>query len=664
MALSAPGVGSNLDVNSIVTQLMSIERQPLEALDTKEVGFQGKLSAYGTLRGALSAFQTAASDLSSLAKFQAFSATSSDTGILSASASATASAGSYAVEVTQLAKAQAVVTAGQANATASIGSGAATTLTFQFGTISGGTLTNGVYTGAGFDQAGTSSTGTVTIDATNNSLQGIRDAINSADIGVKASIVKDGSASPYRLVLQSEQSGAANSIKLSVSGDATLASLLSYDAAGTQQLTQTTAAQDAKATVNGVAISNSTNVFADAIDGVSLTVTKAGTTQLSVAQDTAGVKNSVGAFVKAYNDLNKTLEDLTSFDPTTKRAGVLIGEATVRTVQNQLRNVLSGTLAGLNPGGVQVLSQAGVTFQRDGTLALDSSKLSQALAQDPKGTAALFASFGRPSDSLISFSSAESNTGAGRYAVTISQLATQGTLVGSGAAGLTITAGVNDQLTVNVDGVGATVSLTAGTYTATSLAAQVQAAVNGAAAFSTDGISVTATQNAGVLTLTSKRFGSASAVTAGGNAATGLFGATPTNTAGLDVAGTIGGAPATGSGQKLTAGPGSGAQGLILDITGGALGVRGSVDFSHGYARKVDDILDSLLGTGGTLQGRTDGLTRSIKDLDKQRETLSLRMTAVEARYRAQFTALDSLVASMQSTSNFLTQQLAQLAKL
>src|SRR5215212_2764073 len=207
MAISSPGIGSGLDISSIVTQLMNVEKQPLTLLDQKEASFQAQLSAYGTLRGSLSSFQTAVSGLDNLATFRSVSSTSSDAGIATASATADAAAGVHDLDITQLAKTHAVSAAGQTTTTATIGSGISTTLTFDFGTIAGGSLTNGVYTGATFTQDGTQTSGTVTIDSTNNSLQGIRDAINKANIGVRASIVNDGSGTPYRLTLTGKTTG-------------------------------------------------------------------------------------------------------------------------------------------------------------------------------------------------------------------------------------------------------------------------------------------------------------------------------------------------------------------------------------------------------------------------------------------------------------------------
>lgn len=662
MTISSPGVGSNLDVNSIVSQLMTVERRPVTLLDRKEAGYQAKLTAYGNLKSALASFQSAMSGLNSVSRFQSLSATPADATVLTASANSTAAPGSYTVQVNQLAQAQTIAATGQTSADATIGTGATTTLTFEFGTISGGTLTDGVYSGATFTPDAAQATGTVTINSTNNSLQGIRDAINAANIGVSATIVNDGGATPYRLVLASSSTGASKSMKISVAGDATLQGLLGYDPAATQNLTQGSAAQNAALTVNGIAISSASNTISGAIQGVTLSPVKAGTTTLTVARDTAAVQSATAAFVKAYNDVNKTLTSLSAYNAATKQGAILQGDSTVRTLQSQIRSALGSTLTG-SSATLTSLSQIGIALQKDGTMALDATKLATAIANNFDDIAGLFAEVGKPTDSLVNFVSSTSSTKPGSYAVNVTTLATQGNATGSAAAGLTITAGVNDELLLVLDGVNATVTLPAGTYTASSLAAQVQSIINGTAAYSSVGAAVSVTQSAGVISITSNSYGSGSGVSATGNGALNLLGGAPAITAGVNTAGTINGAAATGTGQHLTGATGSITEGLKIQIVGGATGARGTLNFSQGYAYKLDTLASSFLNSTGPITGRTDGISKTIKDIGNQRDALNRRLADVETRYRAQFTALDTMISSMNSTSNFLTQQLASLSK-
>lgn len=672
MAISSPGVGSNLDVNSIVSQLMAVEKKPLTKLAQKEAGYQAQISAYGNLKGALASFQSTVNALSAMSKFQAVTATPADATVLTASASSSAVPGTYSLNISKLAQAQSLVATGQASMTTAVGAAVDTTLTFDFGTISGGTFTaydgvagtGGTYAGSTFTSNG-AGVKTVTISSTNNSLQGIRDAINNAKIGVTATIVNDGGATPYRLALSTDSIGKTNSMKISVSGDATVAGLLGHDPAGTQNLKETVTAQNAEFTVNGLFVSKASNSITDVIQGVTLNLAKITTsaTTLTVARDTASVTTSVNAFVKAYNDLSKTLTDLTSYNPTTKQAGLLHGDSTARTIQNQLRSMLGSSITGMT-GSYSSLSQIGITTQQDGTLVADSTKLQNAINTNFNDIAGLFAEKGSASDSLINYNSATTKTKPGSYAVTVSQLATQGNLAGSAAAGLTITAGVNDTLDVTVDGVSATVTLAAGTYTAAALATEAQSKINGASAFSIAGILVAVTQTAGTMTLASNRYGSASNVAVAGNGATNLLGSSPTATAGVDAAGTINGSAATGSGQYLTGATGNDAEGLKIQVAGGALGERGTVSYSHGYAYKLGKLADTFLATTGSIGTRVDGINKSIADIGHRRDSLNLRLAKVEQNYRAQFTALDVMIANMTKTSNFLTQQLASISNL
>ncbi|HUW27669.1 MAG TPA: flagellar filament capping protein FliD [Sulfuriferula sp.] len=669
MAISSPGIGSGLDVNSIVTQLMTVEQQPLTALNNQVASYQAKLSGYGQIKSALSQFQSAMQGLSSPAQFQSLTATLADATVATASASTGATPGTYALEVSSLAQAQKLVSAGQASTSAAIGSGATTTLTFDFGTISGGTLSNGTYTGASFTSNGAGSK-SITIDASNNSLSGIRDAINSANIGVSATIVNDGSATPNRLVLTDTTTGISNSMKISVSGDATLSSLLSQDPANNsgQALAETVTAQNANFKLDGVAITKTTNTVTDAIQGVTLNLAKTnvGTpTSLTVAQDAGSVTTAVNAFVTAYNNITQTLAAATAYDPTTKQAALFNGDASVSLMQNQIRRVLSTQVAG-GASALTQLSQIGVTLQKDGTLAVDNTKLQSAVTSNFSDIAGLFAAVGKTSDSLVGYSSAGALTAPGAYSVNVSQLATQGNATASAAAGLTITTGVNDTLQVLVDGVTTNVTLAQGSYAnAAALATQIQSQINGASAFSSAGSTVTVTQSAGVLKITSNRYGSASAadITGGNGQANLNFGGAAVVANGVDTAGTINGVAATGSGQYLTGATGDASQGLQIKISGGTTGARGTVNYSQGYAYQFNSLANSMLGSGGLISSSTDGINTSIQRLNVDQQAMSARLTVIEARYRAEFTALDTMISSMNTTSSFLTQQLANLPK-
>ncbi len=673
--ISSPGIGSGLNVNAIVSALMTVESQPISLLNQQESSYQAKLSAYGSMTAALSSFQSSVATLTSQSTFQTLSATPSDTTVLTASAANTASTGSYSINTTALAQAQTLVASGQTNTTSAIGTGASTTLTFSFGTTSG-TTTQGVYgSGTTFTQDPTQGTKTVTINSSNNSLQGIADAINAANIGVTASIVNDGSSTPYRLELTSS-TGANHSMEIAVSGDTTLYNLLNYNPTGTvgaatngQNMTQTAAGQDAALTVNGLSITSPTNTVSSAISGVTLNLLKAGTSSLSVTNDASSVATDVQSFVTAYNTLHGALSPLTAYDSTTQQGGPLLGDYTAMSVQTQLSGILVSAVPGLSGNSsITTLGQLGISLNKDGTLSLNNATLQSAISSNLSDIAGMFASVGKTTDSLVNYVSSTSKTQPGSYAVDVSQLATQGKSVGSANlnGGITITAGSNDTLSLTLDGISSSVTLPAGTYTSSQLATLVQSAINGDTAFSSAGSSVAVgvDPTTGYMTITSNRYGSASNVAVSNTSAgLALMGSTSTSTAGVDVAGTIDGIAATGSGQNLTGLTGTPTDGLTLQIAGGSTGNRGTINYSQGYATGLSNAITGILSNSGQIASATNGINASITGIKNQITAMNAHLAMVQQNYMSQFTSLDVLMGTMQSTSSYLTQQLANLPK-
>ncbi len=673
MGLSSAGIGSNLDVDGIVSKLMSVERQPLTKLARTEASYQTKLSGFGTLKGALSAFQTAVRGLSDISKFQGLKAAAGDPAVATVSANATATPGTYALKVTQLAQSQKLVAAGMASEIAPVGKGV---ISFDFGSVTGGTLNavTGKYDGSTFTSGGTGIK-TVTIDATNDSLAGIRDAINKAGMGVSATIVNDGTGTPYRLALTSTATGAATSMKISVAdvnappGDG-LAQLLNHDpGTANQALSQKSAAQNAEFTVDGIAVSKPTNAVTDVIGGVTLNLLKVNTdpTPVTITRDTAAVTTAVNDFVKAYNEISKNFVDATAYNASTKQAAILNGEASVRSMQGQVKAVLSNPVAG-GASAFSRLSDIGVTVQKDGTLAADASKLGNAINNNFSSVAGLFASVGKSSDSLVSYKGFSSTTKPGAYALDVSKLATKGSTTGGVPAGLTIT-GANNTLDVMLNGISSTITLSSQTYaTPAALAAEIQSKINGVTTFSAAGSAATVTDAGGVLSMTSNKYGSASNLSITGGTAQAYLGfdapSTPAVLTGEDVAGTINGMAATGNGQVLTSSAGGDSAGLALTVAGGATGARGTINYSQGYAYQFEQLASSILGSTGSLQARTDGLSASIKGLTKTQQALTARLDIIEKRYRAQFSALDLTISKMNTTSQFLSQQLSNLSAL
>ena len=647
MPIQSPGIGSGLDVNSLVTQLMAVERQPMTQLDRKTAAYNAQLSAYGTMRSALAALQTAAGSVASLPTLRQVTASVADGSLASASATAGAATGSYSLEVQALAQAQKLKSVAFAATSTSLGAG---TLSFDFGTYSGGA----------FSLNADKPSASVVIAAGRDSLAEVRDAINAASAGVAASIVNDGSG--QRLLITSTATGAANALRVSVADadanhtDAAGLSRLAYDAStgGVARLEQTVAARDSRIALDGITITRASNTVSEAIEGVTLNLAKespGAVTTLNVARNIDGAVTAVSGFVQAYNIAYTSLRKLSAYNTETRSGAVLQGDSTLLGVQARMRSLLSASVEAA--GGYASLSALGIAFQTDGSLLGDTAKLRAALNDTTRDAATVFAAVGTPSDGKIKFAAASADATAGEYALQVTQLATRGTASGSTAAGLTISAGVNDTLQLAVNGVAATVTLSAGTYTADSLAAMLQTRVNGIAGFSASGRSVEASASGGLLTLTSKLWGSNSSVAlTGGTALADLFGSS-VESAGVDAAGSIGGVAATGSGRTLSA------RGLSVSVEDGAVGARGSLRFSRGVAERLVRMIDEVFA--GTINARTSGLEASIKGVAARRDAFEVRMTKVEANLRKQFVALDRMMSSMTNTSNFLTQQLASL---
>lgn len=380
--ISSLGVGSSLPLDTLLEQLMTVERQPITQIETRKSSTQTKLSAYGTLKSSLASLQTAAEALNTKAKFSAFTATVADTTVASAAASGSAAAGSYSLEVSQLAQSQKVKSAGYA----------ATSSTIATGTF---TIDIGKYAEDGTTDFTASKTTNITIDSSNNTLAGLRDAINSANAGVTATIVNDGGSSPYRLVLTASASGTANSFR--TSGLSGFSYTEDATPAPSNDLSSIQVAKDAKFKLDGIDIVKSSNVVTDAIDGVTLTLSKTNVgaaTTLNVNTDVSGEKAKIDAFIKAYNDVIGLMKSQSAYNETNKTAGPLNGDATLRSIQSQLRGIVGGTLGG---SGMTRLSDAGIKINVDGTLTADSTKLEAALKDPTKDVGALFAKVGSTS---------------------------------------------------------------------------------------------------------------------------------------------------------------------------------------------------------------------------------------------------------------------------
>jgi flagellar hook-associated protein 2 len=390
MAISASGVGSGIDINSIVSQLMAVERKPLERLGSDLKQLQSSISAFGKVAGAISDFQTSLRDLSRPDRWMVYKASTASTAFEVAAGSA-ATEGDYSIRVDRVAQSLRVAATPVADANTIVGTGS---LTITLGSID--PTTNAFLAKSGATPA------TVTI--TNGSLSDIRDAINTAKPGVTASIVNTGTGA--RLVLTSETTGFEQAFRIDVADadntntDTAGLSALAFAPAGVngagRNLALLQRAQDAEVTINDIAVRSPSNNLSDTVTGLSIKL-KATTTQaesFSVTRDTEAIEKSVNAFVTKYNDLQKLLVAQTRVIEGTTNQSPLQGDSAALSVLRQLRNTVSGIFAG-QTGDFTRLSEVGVSVQRDGTLQLDTSRWRSASADLGK-VARLFSAEGAP----------------------------------------------------------------------------------------------------------------------------------------------------------------------------------------------------------------------------------------------------------------------------
>lgn len=380
--ITSAGVGSGLDVEGIITKLMAVERAPLTALQKRQATYSSEISALGQVKSDLSALQTAIEAFSTGNNVYSYKATVGAVGnttVASASADTTAVAGTYSLEVQQLATSEKLMSAAGADPSAG-GS-----LTIDIGSVSGGVFTS-------------TSSVNVTVGA-GATLSDLASAINSANAGVNATVISG--AGGDQLVVTSQTSGAAGKIRISSS---TLSAFTYDPTAGTNSMTEKTAGQDAIVYVDGVKVANtSSNTVTNAVTGVTLNLVATNTgnpTTLTVANDPSALETKLNAFVTAYNNLQSLVKGLTGYDPTTKNAGALNGDTTISQVMNDLRDAIFTVPAGAS-SSYQTMSSLGIQFQSDGTLTLDSTTLETAMSTNFSAVAATIKSYGGALDTSL-----------------------------------------------------------------------------------------------------------------------------------------------------------------------------------------------------------------------------------------------------------------------
>ena len=419
-----------MDIEGLVTQLVAAERAPTEnRLLQREAELTSEISAFGSFQGALGAFESRVAALGDFSTFNQRNVSSTDEAIVTATASGEAVAASYAVEVDQLATAQSLASGAFDSLTDTVGEG---TLTFRFGTTDYSPADPGPESYNGFTVNADRDAVTIEIDSSNNTVQGVADAINAADAGITAVTVNDGSG--VRLLISSAQSGAANSLEISVDdsgdgndGDAAGLSRLAFNASDAN-LSQTAAGQDAQFRINGLAISSASNTAEDVIDGVTLTLNgiSSGTPEtLTVSENRGAVRDAIEGFVSAFNRFITTANNLTRFDAETGVAGPLQGDFTARSIISQVRSGVTGAARGLQ-GAFSTIAEIGITSAGDGTLEIDDARLDRALANNFDSVAGIFTQAGRANNSALAVGGTSAATQLGSYEVVITSVGAPG----------------------------------------------------------------------------------------------------------------------------------------------------------------------------------------------------------------------------------------------
>jgi len=802
-SIQSLGIGSGLLTSELVEDIIAAQREATDLrIDAEKAEVQARISSFGSIQSTLEGMRSAAESLGNSNTLLSNLVSSSNPQAVSATADATATPGVHSVEVVSLARSHTLRSERYDDVESVVGDG---TLTVRFGTT---TFAGPNYDTFTPDPDRVSSE--ITIDSSNNTLGGVRDAINEADVGVIASIVNDGEG--YILVLTSEETGEESSMEISVTEGAVsgLSALAFNETANTPgvNMTQSVAADDARMSIDGILIRRDSNDFDEVVPGVTfnaLSLNVGAPATVTIAQDSGNIAERVQGFVDAYNSVKSLLDQLTDFDEDTETGALLMGDATLRGVRNQIQRFLSNTVTGVESAGIRSLVDLGITTNQNAEfrLQLDVATLQSALTNNPKDVAAMLADQKRASDDLIRFTRFQSSTQQGEYDVVIERMATQGSLNGSSLASLagpiTIDSD-NDELTFQVNGVTSQpILLTQGSYAdGAALAQELSNQINADDNLDAAGFDVSVVYNATDerLEITSSTFGGSSqvgisSVDTATEGTLGLVVDTGESGRGVDVAGTVNGIQGSGIGQFLTipSGPvpatsgrfvgaalsgfespltldagnnnfsvaidsivsgtitlnegdyasgaelaaemqtqinadtalssagksvtvtfdtatnrlaiksdstsngstvavtgiapaaidslgltvGSGepgvpegkvsdpASGAQIQVIGGDAGPRGSVTLVRGVMNQLDRYLDTVLNLGGTLDTKLNTLEARMADLDSEAESFDDRMDALEDRLRLQFAAADALISQLNSTSNFLEQQLSSL---
>ncbi len=409
------GINSNLDTGGIIDNLISLQRAPITIVEAKRALEDAKLLSFQDLRDRLQTFKGVVNTLNTEARFLAtkgeFSnSNATDTNsVISLTTNSQASSGTFSLTVNNLARETKLVSGGFDSVTSSI----------TKGTMNIGVGDNSI---------------SITIDDTNNTLDGLRLAINNSGLDVKASFINDGSSTnPVRLAVSGTKSGEDNNVTIGVSNF-----LFGSGTANLVDFSETQSAQNANFVLDGVAITKSGNVVSDIIEGAIVTLDSTGSGTVTLSSDSDAIKDKVQSYIDGYNELTLHLTSELALESETGETGVLFANFTVQNLQQKLRETISGQITGVT-GDFNYLSQIGIRTLSDGTLSIDDGEFSDALAADVDNVSQLFSSSSTATSSAVTFVGFTTNTVPGGYNIRVEngvpQLAASGSTTFTDAVG-------------------------------------------------------------------------------------------------------------------------------------------------------------------------------------------------------------------------------------
>jgi len=659
---SIDGLVTGLDTSSIIDGLLSLQQNKVGQLSLRKQDIIGEQSAFKGIEAKLLALSSALGSLSRSVGnvLEQQTTTVSDPELVTAVATDKAASGVYNIRVDALARAHQIASQGYASSESLTTEG---TLTIRVGN-------------------GTAST--ITVDGTNNTLQGLVDAINASDSEIAASIINDGSGStPFRLLLTSDNTGTANVINVTNNLAASSGDAVRPDFSGTAVQEASDASVTIGSGAGAISVASATNEIDELITGVTLKLLAADANKdvtVTVSHDTESAQMAIEDFVAAHNGLMQYIDDQVRFNAESGDAGVLLGNRSVISIQDEVRSTVTSVVAGAN-SNMNRLSALGISVNDVGHLVINSSQMEDVLAGRVDGVSmsdvkALFALTGKSDNTGVQFLLGGTDTKESTvpYEVDITQAAERASVLATkNLKNNTNIDASNNNLTVTIDGLSSTLTFATGTYTRQELADHLEEVINADVELGNRSVTVTLEDNK--LRITSDSYGSNSGVTIeSGTALDDLeFDAGQTDQ-GQDVAGKfiVDGADETanGTGQLLVGDSSndntSGIQ-VRVTLTGGQIqaGSEANLTITRGIASSLDRLMGDMLDpVTGQLKTISDGFNDRIESIDGSIERVNELIDARRDALIEEFAGLEVTISQLQTTSSFLAAQLTSLVSL